>query len=315
MNQAPHPTVTPVRIRGAHAVQTVERAGNVAVRTAVVTEADAGLAVVAEGLAPSSQRHAQQCAELVLESCRQIFRGRAANILDELAEVWWLGEHGEETATGARRARRPYATLPIADRVELRERVATLLERRTAESMGDVAALEAETASLLAIPDRALRRAASDIYRYAEGNREWRHAAASAACAIFAAGRIATAHLGGVRIVRIRDGELETIANEHTIRNAVQQEHPDLSERQIADVPAEAFTKMLGMSDEVGPELTTSAVVSGDLFVITNNAANLRFPRMEILTTVRARGLGAAEYLAKRGVDAPPVALTVVEVL
>lgn len=310
-----HPTIAPVRIRGTHAVQAVERTGTFAVRTSVITEADAGLTVLAEALTPASHRHAQQCAELVLESCHQIFRGRKANILDELAEVWWLGEHGEETAPGVRRARRPYSTLPIADRVELRDRIAALLERRTAESMGDIAALEAETSSLLAVPERALRRAASDIYRYAEGNRDWQHAAASAGCAIFAAGRISTAHLGGVRIVRIREGELETIVSEHTIRNAVRAEHPEASEQQLADVPETAFTKMLGMSDELGPEVTTSDAVTGDVFVMTNNAANLRFPRMELLTAVRARGLGAAEYLVKRSVEGRPVAFTVVEVL
>ena len=321
MSQDPHPPIAPVRIRGAHASLPAVKATSLpppANLARLLVERDAGLAVVASSTSSELENTGPRAAEIVVDSCSEMFRGRRSSIRDELAEVWWLGEHGEDREGGGRRARRPYSTLPIADRVELRDRVGVLLEKRVPESMGDVSVLEAETTSLLAIPQRALVRAGADLYRRAEGDRRWRGTAAGAACVLFAAGRASIAHIAGNRVSRIRDGELEALTTEHSARNHYRKEQPDASEEMLAQYPTNVFYRILGVSDVSEPETVTVEARPGDVFVLGNRGATELFSAMELLTAVRARGLAAAEYLVKRATkneQALGVEIVVVEVL
>ena len=303
MSRQPYPPIAPVRIRGAQASLPGVKATSFprpSTLGRVLVERDAGLAVVASSTSSELDNTGPRASEMIVDSCSEMFRGRRSSIRDELAEIWWLGEHGEERAGGVRRAPRPYSTLPIVDRVELRDRIGALLETRAAESMGDIAVLEAETRSLLAIPERALVRASADLYRRAEGDRRWRGTAAGAVCVLFAAGRASIAHIAGNRVSRIRDGELEALTTEHSMRNHYRKEQPDASEETLEAYPTNVFTRMLGVSDIVEPESIEVPVETGDLFVLTNHGANELFSAMELLTTIRGRGLAAAEYLVKR---------------
>lgn len=321
MSRVPSPPIAPVRIRGAHAslpgvkTTSLPPSNNLA---RVLVERDAGLAALASCTSSELDSTGARAAEMVVDSCSELFRGRRSSIRDELAEIWWLGEHGEDREGAGRRAPRPYSTLPIADRVELRERIGALLETRIAESMGDIAVLEAETASLLAIPQRALVRAGADLYRRAEADRRWRGTSAGAVCVLFAAGRASIAHIADNRVSRIRDGELEALTTEHSLRNHYRKAQPDASEETLASYPANVYTRMLGVSDVVEPETTEVPVEAGDIFVLTNRGANELFSAMELLTTVRGRGRGAAEYLVKRATNNPHgfgVEVVVVEVV
>src|SRR5262245_33404768 len=110
-------------------------------------DAKAAMVVVADGA--GGWTSGRRAADLVVSTCRDMFEGRSSSILDDLAEAWWRGEHeveGPASVSGARA--RPYATLPIGDRVQLRERVKEVLSKRLPESMGDVAVLEMELKSL-----------------------------------------------------------------------------------------------------------------------------------------------------------------------
>lgn len=296
--------MAPVRVEGARASHPGPARDFDYGATSLLVDGDAALATVADGI--GTPPFPARAAEMVLESCTQLFRGRKSSILDELAETWWLGEHGEPREGGGTRARRPYATLPIADRVELRERIATLLDSRMAESMGDVAVLEAETSSLLSIPSRALGRAGADIYRRAETDKRWRGTGASAACVLFAAGKASIAHVGSARVSRLRDGTLEPLTEEHSLRNQHRREHPDASEATLAEYPDNVLFRVLGLADNVETSQRVVPVEPGDVFVLTNRGAREVFSPLEIAMTLRARGLGTADYLAERAGRNPP---------
>ena len=290
------PPIEPVRVRGAGARHGARGAGEDAF--AVVETPGSALAVVAEGM--SATRSAREAADLTVETCTRIFRGRALSVLDELAETWWLGEHGEETASGLR-ARRPYASLPIADRVGLRERVSRLLEERVPDSLGDIAVLEAETASFLDLSARGLRRASADIYRRAEADPRWRGHGAAAACIVFAAGQAGIAHAGDCRVARIHDGSIEVVTREHTLRNATERAQPELTAEELEKVPDDVVVNALGMTDAVAVDTHVVPALSGDVFLLMTDGAWKTFSSMELLTTVRGRGLDAATYLIERG--------------
>ena len=151
----------------------------------IVDDATAALVVVADGAGGvSSGRNA---ADLTVETCLNSFHDRGAT-LDGSPRSGGAAEHSE----GNRAPRRPYTTLPIADRAALRERVQLLLEQRIPDAIGDVAVLEAEARVTLGIPARALERANAAIFRRAdapETARQWRGNGAAAVCVIFAAGQ------------------------------------------------------------------------------------------------------------------------------
>jgi hypothetical protein len=226
-------------------------------------------------------RGGRRAVDLTIATCTQLFESRTSARLDDLAERWWLGEHGEDGPKG-RRARRPYASLPLADRVELREHVKRVLDARIPESLGDVAVLEAELASLLDLPARALGRAGAAIYRKAETDSRWREELASAACAVVAGGKIGLAHVGDCRVSRVRAGSVEALTQEHV--------------------------RVLGASDVADIEHSVLSAARGDVFFLLTRGASC--PSAELVAAARATD--AATYLARRsGTSCAAVAIEI----
>jgi serine/threonine protein phosphatase PrpC len=263
-----------------------------------VDDESAALGVVVDGV--GGRVSGRRAADFTVETCAELFRGRSTSILDELAEVWWLGEHGEGT-TGART--RSYSTLPIADRVALRDRVGRILKERNPESMGDVAVLEAETQSLLAIPQRSLERANGIIFKRSEQNwQDWRNQAASAVCAVFAAGSASVGHVGLCRAYVVHDRDIDCVTREHSLRNHV------LSQPDMGSVPEEelqrlpnVFTRGLGLDARVDVDARTISVEPGDFVLLASDGLWKLFSSKELLDAIRRHGCTAAAYLVDQG--------------
>ena len=296
-----HPPIPPVRVRAAGATHEGPAREHNEDAFAFFEDETSALAIVADGMGrPRSRDHA---AKRIVDVCATIYRGRAATVLDDLAERWWLGEHG----TGAPGARvRPFSTLPIAERVELREHVRRLLEHRVPEALGDVAVFEAEKESLLAIPTRTLARANADIHRLAEKDRSWAGVGAAAACVLFAAGCASIAHAGDCRVSRVREGSIEALTTEHTLQNEYERFHPDLTEVEREQLPTNVLTRALGTGETLEIDRSSVAVETGDLFLLATDGLWRAFSEMELLATLRARGTAAAAYLVERGSRARP---------
>ena len=271
----------------------------------VIDDATTALVVVADGVgANGSGRNA---ADLTVETCLSSFRDRSTGALEELAEIWWRAEHSE----GGRAPRRPYTTLPIADRAGLRERVRLMLEQRVPDALGDVAALEAEVRVTLGITARALERANAAIFRRAEAEetaRQWRGHGAAAVCVMFAAGQASIAHVGDCRVSLLRRGSLvlDALTKEHTVANDHASVTPALTAEQIAAAPTNVLTRMLGARHIVKVDTLVVPVESGDSLVLASDGLWRAYWAREIVAAVRAHGSRAAADLVERGAVARP---------
>jgi serine/threonine protein phosphatase PrpC len=276
---------------------------------AFVEDRGAALAVVADGM--GREGSGRSAADIVTETCTAMFRVREKATLDELAEVWWKGEHvaperSAEEDSGAEPAKqrvRPYHALPIGDRASLRERVELVLARRVPESMGDLAVLDAEAQAILGIPRLALTRVNSALHRRAESNPRWRGYGATAACVIFAAGQASIAHVGECRVsvLRVGSDRLEPLTTEHTLLNDYRRLRPDLTPEEIAELPEDVVTRALGMGDAVEIDTHVVPTMAGDVFVVSSDGFWKIFSEHEVARTIRERGIGAAPYLVARG--------------
>lgn len=292
----PYPPIAPVRVRAAGATHQGPARDHNEDAFGFFDDASSAIAIVADGTG-------RDPAARIVDTCKTIFRGRNATVLDDLAETWWLGEHG----VGSPGARvRPFSTLPIAERVELRERVRLVLEHRVPEAMGDVAVLEAEKELLLAIPTRALTRANADLIRLAEKDHRRRGVVgAAAASVIFAAGCASIAHAGDCRVSRVRGASIEALTTEHNLRNEYAKlppdQRPELSEEELDRLPANVLTRVIGFDDKLDVDTRTVPIEPGDLFLLATDGFWRAFSEMELLATLRSRRTEAAAYLVERG--------------
>jgi serine/threonine protein phosphatase PrpC len=297
----PFPLVEPVRVRGTGATHAGPRREHDGDAFGFFEDSNAALAVVADGVGSAGDEASRR----VIETCSNMFRGRRATILDDLAETWWRNEHGEPRRGDARV--RPFSTLPIAERVELRERVRLLLDRRVPETMGDVAVLEAETQMLLGIGAQALARVNGDIHRLVERERaRWHDVGACAACVTFAAGRVSIAHVGDCRVSRVRGASIELLTTDHTLHHDAtqlppeQRPTPEELERVAPNVLQNILTRLLGAKDKVQVDELTAPLEAGDLFLVATDGLWQAFSETELLTALRSRRTAAAAYLIER---------------
>ncbi len=300
-----YPPIVPVRTRG----EAASDAGRVHDHNedafAFFEDDTSAIALVADGI--GHHRSGENAATRIVDACASLYRGRGASVLDALAETWWVGEHG----TGSPGARvRPFSTLPIAERVELREHVRRLLEHRVPEAMGDIAVLEAEKESLLGIPKRVLERANADVMRRIERDRAWSGLGAACVCVIFAAGHASIAHAGDCRVYRVRGSSIEALTKDHTLQNEYAKLPPELrtelTQEEIAALHPNVLTRGIGFQDKVDIDMSTLALEPGDLFLLATNGFWQAFSEMELLTTLRSRRTGAAAYLVDRGKRSRP---------
>ncbi len=313
--------IEPVRTRGVGASHAGPRRTHADQAFAYLADDSAAFAVVASGVA--QEPSGRDVASRAVETCTRIFRERTASMLDDLAEVWWRAEHGADDAAAGRRPR-PFQSLPIAERAELRDRVRGLLRVRVPDALGDIAVLEAETQRLLEIPRRALERVNGDLIRAAERNRQLAGIGASAACVIFAAGRASIAHIGTCRVTRLRRRIADALTLEHTVRNDYAAAHPELSRAELdrlSETSRGAITRALGMSDKAEIETRDVALDPGDLFLVANEGIASTFDPGDIRSALLGKGVAAATDLVARGKHPEPneagasVAAVAVEIL
>jgi hypothetical protein len=274
----------------------VKSAGVGELEALVLEEPSATLAVIARGIAPA--RSGKRGTELMLDACREMFRGRASTVLDGLAEVWWKAEH-EGSGGGAARPR-PFVALPIADRAALRDRVALVLRTRAAESMGDVAILEAEAQSILRIPERAFERVWATIAKWADERRaNWENTLVTATAMLFAGDRVAVAHVGNGSVHRLRGADFEALTVPHTLRGQLLRDRPDASSSEI-EAGAGVLVRGIGMGGHVAIDGQILPLERGDRYLLLGPGLADALPESELARSLRLRGVGAADDVVAR---------------
>jgi protein phosphatase len=81
--------------------------------------------------------------------------------------------------------------------------------------------------------------------------------------------QIWTAHVGDVRVYRLRDGVLRRLTKDHSLLEEMKAARPDMTEEEIANFAhRNVVTRALGTRDEVEPTVYETAVGVGDLYLL-----------------------------------------------
>jgi serine/threonine protein phosphatase PrpC len=285
---SPFPPPEPVKTRGAFARNSGAAHQHDSGHASYVNAGGTALAFSIRDLGRNGR-----AGELVADHLLRIFKEATTSMLDDLAEVWWRAEH-----EGART--RPFASLPIADRAELRARVKKLLAERVPEALGDQAVLEAETQRLLALPALALARAQSELERRAERDRTWRGEGAVVEAILFAAGQASIAHVGDGHVVRVRRGRLEPLTRAHTLQNMFVDANP--GEPVPEHVPEGVLVRALGAVGDAntrGTQVDTVIVPveKGDVVLAVTGSLMEQADDAALLNAVLRYGVEAAPRL------------------
>jgi serine/threonine protein phosphatase PrpC len=84
--------------------------------------------------------------------------------------------------------------------------------------------------------------------------------------------QLVAAHVGDVRIYRIRRGALARLTRDHSLAEEMKAARPDLSETKINRVaPRNVVTRALGSKDELDPTVYVNTFAAGDLYLLCSD--------------------------------------------
>lgn len=83
--------------------------------------------------------------------------------------------------------------------------------------------------------------------------------------------RLYVAHAGDSRCYRFRNGELRQITRDHSLVEEALRTRPDISETDLAFLPANVITRALGVEPKVDVEVREESVELGDLYLLCSD--------------------------------------------
>ncbi|MBW2525951.1 MAG: Stp1/IreP family PP2C-type Ser/Thr phosphatase [Deltaproteobacteria bacterium] len=101
--------------------------------------------------------------------------------------------------------------------------------------------------------------------------------------------RLYVAHAGDSRCYRMRDGELSQITRDHSLVEEALRTRPDISESDLAFLPANVITRALGVEPTVDVELREEQVEIGDLYLLCSDGLH-GFVTEELISDVLSEG-------------------------
>lgn len=79
------------------------------------------------------------------------------------------------------------------------------------------------------------------------------------------------AHVGDSRCYRIRDGQIEQMTRDHTLRNDAIAWKPDIKPEELARLPANVISRAIGRRPEVEVDIRTEPAVPGDVYLLCSD--------------------------------------------
>jgi protein phosphatase len=110
--------------------------------------------------------------------------------------------------------------------------------------------------------------------------------------ACFERGRAFIAHVGDGRVMRYRNGALESLTVEHSLINDYRRFVPDITEEQLAELPKNVITRAIGMQREIVVDRHGCDARPGDVFVICTDGLT-SYASDAAIAEVLSRSLGA----------------------
>ncbi len=84
-------------------------------------------------------------------------------------------------------------------------------------------------------------------------------------------GVLHVAHVGDSRCYRMRDGRLEQLTQDHSLRYDVLELEPDIDEAKASGLPRNVITRALGMGESVRVSLRSFALAPGDRYLLCSD--------------------------------------------
>lgn len=109
------------------------------------------------------------------------------------------------------------------------------------------------------------------IYETSLRNSEVRGMGTTVVSVVFSERRLYVAHVGDSRCYRIRQGEIEQLTRDHSLRNDYLLVMPDMTEEQQEELPKNVITRALGMSDNVVVDLRPEVPKQGDVYLLCSD--------------------------------------------
>jgi len=122
----------------------------------------------------------------------------------------------------------------------------------------------------------AIRKANGDVYRTARTCTAHQRMNSTVVAAHRPPGspEIHIGHVGDSRCYRLRDGELEALTRDHSLRSEALLNNPTLTKKDLAGLSAHAITRALGSKESVEIDMRSTEVLPGDVYLLCSDGIN-----------------------------------------
>ncbi len=122
----------------------------------------------------------------------------------------------------------------------------------------------------------AIRKANDDVYRTAHTRTAHQRMNSTVVAAHWPPGstEIHIGHVGDSRCYRLRDGEIEVLTRDHSLRAQALIDHPTITRQALAGLSAHAITRALGSKESVEIDMLTTEALAGDIFLLCSDGIN-----------------------------------------
>ena len=115
--------------------------------------------------------------------------------------------------------------------------------------------------------------------------------------------RAIVGHVGDSRVYRLRGGALEQLTRDHSLYAEMLAQGAELPPKDRCPF-AHVITRALGMSDESGPDLSTTALRRGDVFLLCTDGLSEPLPETRIAELLALPPEAACEAMVREAYDA-----------
>ena len=96
-------------------------------------------------------------------------------------------------------------------------------------------------------------------------------------------GHLAIAHVGDSRCYRIRDGAIEQLTTDHSLRNDARRTNPNLSDMDVSKLPRNVVTRALGLEPSVKVDVRSEPVCHRDTYLLCSDGLSQMVPDADML--------------------------------
>ncbi len=122
----------------------------------------------------------------------------------------------------------------------------------------------------------AIRKANGDVFRTAHTRTAHQRMNSTVVAAHRPPGstQIHIGHVGDSRCYRLRDGDLEALTRDHSLRSEALLNNPTLTREALAGLSAHAITRALGSKETVEIDMRSIEVLPGDVYLLCSDGIN-----------------------------------------